>query len=586
MVMQRKLNKTEMNYYQGIVDRYLDSMLAKPNVYRFGFGYKIVGGETTDSICLVAFVYNKSGNIRQQDRIPSTLDGVATDVVELVEPPFMPENELPGTIPDRYHTPYSTIMGGMPIRNNNLDINHVGVLGTVVFDKRTDASMGLSAQHAIGTQPKGRGEKKAREGDPIYQPPSLPARDENKIGELSKFDVGYDAALFRIDSPRGCQAKMLGIDETPFDLSEITESRLGQEVECPARRTYTNGKVCWCVFHKAGNKTVRTVIVRFSSGYTSTWSGDSGAVWIDKKSRSPIALHCGTWTVSLKERPEWVAYSTCMQQLSDWGGFRISPPQPNSLASDLAGFETSFVRNGDDVIVFCDKPGTANPLVIAKYNCQLEFIEESDNQIFPMSGVASANFNDSIYAAWRSGNNEQIQVAALKPSGTELETPITLRIRTLRKPAMVQFKNKLYISYIDAATQRLSVVYSADPSSNTSWRRYEISNVKSRAAPAMSLFNNAVYLCWTDLNNRIRIGKNTGSSVSYYTSLDPKMTIQDPAMTVFDGKLCVAYTTLTGELRIVETSDLWNWSIRKSDPEIRHTPPSLFAATNQLICVR
>jgi hypothetical protein len=508
---------------------------------------------------------------------------VATDVIEIVLPPFSPPGELAGVIPDRNGKRYATIMGGMPIRNANVGEDHVGVLGAVVFDNKNGAAMGLSVQHAIGNQVP---DKRAAPGDPINHPLTYPPKKADQIGQLVKFDEDFDAALFQIDGPRKCEAKMLAIDDTAFEPSEASPARIGQEAECPGRRTHTNGTVCWCLSHRQRGKSIRTVVIKFSDGYTPTFSGDSGAVWVSTKSRSPIALHRGTWTIVLPNGRESVAYATCMKQLTGWGEFRITPPGEAAIANELSGYEASFVQKGGDVFVFCDKPGTADRLLVKKYDRDLNFVEDKENAIFPMSGVTAVRFNEHVYAAWRSGNAEQIQIAKLKPSSIELEPPITLKIRTLRKPVMVQFEDKIYLMYTDADTQRLSVVYSAEPSSNTSWRRYEISNVKSRVAPAATWFKDAVYLCWIDLNNRIRIGKSSGRNVSFYTSLDPKMTCYDPAMTVFEGKLCVAYTTLTGELRIVETSDLWRWSIRRSDSEKRLAAPSLFAAENRLVCFR
>ncbi len=582
-----KLDALEMGYYQTIVDRHLVSMLARDGVLRFGVGYKMVNSEVTDTISLVALVNKKQSDVSQSNRVPSSLDGVDTDVIGVL--PLTTQAALAGFVPDR-NKRYDPIMGGMPIRNPKIGVDHVGVLGAVVFDEKTGGPMGLSVQHAIGNQTKGR---QAEKGNPIYQPLTYPPVEEEKIGQLLRFDEDFDAALFEIQGNRKFEAKMFGQNENEaFELNEARMARIGQEVECPARRTYTRGKVSYYLSHivrvNRVEKRIRTVVIEFSKGYTPTQSGDSGAVWVDSKSRYPIALHRGIFDVHLPSgRKTTAAYGTCMEQLADWGKFRFSQPKPVTIAAELAGFEVGVVQNGTEWTVFCDKPGTADRLLIKKYDRNLSFVEQFENEIYPMNGVAAAAVGNNIYAAWRSGNNDQIQIGKLNAAGNELIDLVTLSIRTRRKPALIQHNGQLFIVYADSDTQSLCVANSSDPSNRNSWSRYEVSNVKTKQAPAVTIFNNKMYFCWIDLNNNIRIGTSYGrNQISYVTSLDPKKSCLDPAIAVFDGKLCLAYTTLTGELRVVESSNLSDWTIRKSDDEQKLVSPSIFVADNQLICVR
>ena len=106
------------------------------------------------------------------------------------------------------------------------------------------------------------------------------------------------------------------------------------------------------------DKRIRTVVIAFSKGYTSTQAGDSGAVWVDSKSRFPVALHRGIFEVHLQSgRKSTVAYGTCMKQLADWGKFRFSQPNPLTIASELAGFEVSVVQMDRGLLPFATGRG-------------------------------------------------------------------------------------------------------------------------------------------------------------------------------------------------------------------------------------
>ena len=199
-----KLDALEMGYYQQIVDRHLVSMLAKEGVIRFGIGYKMVNDEVTDAISLIALVDKKQADVSPANRVPASLDGIPTDVIGIK--PLTSQAALAGLVPDR-NKRYDPIMGGVPIRNPETGVDHVGVLGAVVFDEITGRPWGLSVQHAIGNQTSG---KQARKGNPIYQPLTLPIVENNKIGQLLKFDEHFDAALFEIiPGNRKFEAKMV-----------------------------------------------------------------------------------------------------------------------------------------------------------------------------------------------------------------------------------------------------------------------------------------------------------------------------------------------------------------------------------------
>lgn len=59
-------------------------LLARANVVGVAVGHKVVGGQETDETCIVVFVDRKQSldDLKQRDRVPPSIEGVRTDVVE------------------------------------------------------------------------------------------------------------------------------------------------------------------------------------------------------------------------------------------------------------------------------------------------------------------------------------------------------------------------------------------------------------------------------------------------------------------------------------------------------------------------
>lgn len=62
-------------------------LLARPGVTGVDINYKKVGGKTTGALAIVIYV-KKKYDAPDTERIPSAIDGVPTDVVELTFKPF------------------------------------------------------------------------------------------------------------------------------------------------------------------------------------------------------------------------------------------------------------------------------------------------------------------------------------------------------------------------------------------------------------------------------------------------------------------------------------------------------------------
>jgi hypothetical protein len=61
----------------------IEKILAKPNVICVGTGYKHVNGKATREICLIVGVTRKKKDLAKEDLIPSQVDNMRTDVIEI-----------------------------------------------------------------------------------------------------------------------------------------------------------------------------------------------------------------------------------------------------------------------------------------------------------------------------------------------------------------------------------------------------------------------------------------------------------------------------------------------------------------------
>jgi hypothetical protein len=62
-------------------------LLSKPNVVGVGVGFRQVGGQATNTVCVVVLVKQKvaDAQLDPQDRIPAQIEDVAVDVQEVGE---------------------------------------------------------------------------------------------------------------------------------------------------------------------------------------------------------------------------------------------------------------------------------------------------------------------------------------------------------------------------------------------------------------------------------------------------------------------------------------------------------------------
>jgi hypothetical protein len=141
----------ELFNVRGILGSTRDQLLDRANVVATGVGYKISGGEKTATLSIVCSVTEKvaASQLLSRDRVPATLDGIPTDVVQTG-----PIRALQSRTERHRPAP-----GGVSIGHRDIT---AGTLGCLV--KKNGQTFILSNNHVLANS------NEAKIGDPILQP--------------------------------------------------------------------------------------------------------------------------------------------------------------------------------------------------------------------------------------------------------------------------------------------------------------------------------------------------------------------------------------------------------------------------------
>jgi hypothetical protein len=193
------ITKAQQDRLAKVARRHVKPLMKKAGVADVGIGYRYRNGKPTGELAIVVRVPKKIplARLARKDRVPRTVSGVATDVVEGVPVP------LAGP-----HDRHDPIVGGISIGCPGGS----GTLGCIVFGRHTGRPFGLTNHHVLVPD--------------APQPPkpwlvAQPA-DEGAyrlIGEHVRDDVATDSALFSLDlgsaGPRGLDTGILHAVSAP-----------------------------------------------------------------------------------------------------------------------------------------------------------------------------------------------------------------------------------------------------------------------------------------------------------------------------------------------------------------------------------
>ncbi len=196
------------------------SILSKPNVVGVGYGYRDKGGRRTSELCVVALVRVKlpKSALAPDELVPTTFDGVSTDVVQVGEIRALQART------DRWRP----APGGVSIGHYQIT---AGTLGTVVRDAATSERLILSNNHVLANS------NDAQLGDAILQPGPIDGghADSDTLATLERFipiqftsepsDCGVakwvaDAANF-VARLLASRSKLVPIREDPAAINQV-----------------------------------------------------------------------------------------------------------------------------------------------------------------------------------------------------------------------------------------------------------------------------------------------------------------------------------------------------------------------------
>lgn len=132
---------------------YREVILGMPNVVGIGAGYKVVGDQRTEHLCIITLVREKipASELPPSGRVPPRINEVLTDVIEVGDLVALQDNKA------RWRpSPAGVSIGHYQIT--------AGTFGCTVRDRESGAMLVLSNNHVLANS------NNAREGDPILQP--------------------------------------------------------------------------------------------------------------------------------------------------------------------------------------------------------------------------------------------------------------------------------------------------------------------------------------------------------------------------------------------------------------------------------
>ena len=159
--------------------------------------------------------------------------------------------------------------------------------------------------------------------------------------------------------------------------------------------------------------------------------------------------------------------------------------------------------------------------------------------------------------------------------------------KTRYKPSMTVYKGRLIIGFTDSRSGHVMIAYSLN---GKDWDHFEVANASSVCGPAIETFKNRLVVCWSDRQKRVNLADVNPLSNSPYLSnwcyIRNKQTALTPALAVGNNRLYLAYTSLVGELRVLESSTGYSWSVTHAGDVAIFESPSLFVFGDRLLRFR
>lgn len=262
-------------------------------------GFKYVKGQRTEEIAIRVLVEHKKKNVPEKQRVPKTIKGIKTDVIERTIVPMVARKPLAEAVPGPDTGKYDPLEGGISIGPDRASGGYVfaGTLGCIVEDQASGEPWLLSNFHVMAV------DSAWKPGDLMDQPSRVDGGSaSDQVGVLTKaiLTTQVDGAL--------CTVSGRKTDCSIVDLGEVTGTAgvtLNQPVRKRGRTTLLtygfvdaiNGTVKIDYGDQIGVKTLTDQIgIRSDPDHNAKFSdhGDSGSVVLDAEGHIVGLLFAGS----------------------------------------------------------------------------------------------------------------------------------------------------------------------------------------------------------------------------------------------------------------------------------------------------
>lgn len=171
---------------------------------------------------------------------------------------------------------YRPLCGGIAVYNPRVD--ELGTLGVVWAG--VGAQWVLSCYHVLCARHGGT----PVDGDPVFQPIDDTPQSVARVNAM-RSDAGLDCAAARLTPGiQAVESEILGIGELAAPRPPVVGIRV---MKSGAETGVTEGLISAVV----GDRITIDVPPSFPGDYELTRGGDSGALWVTRDGRAPVALH-------------------------------------------------------------------------------------------------------------------------------------------------------------------------------------------------------------------------------------------------------------------------------------------------------
>ncbi|HEU4365579.1 MAG TPA: hypothetical protein VFT13_08970 [Candidatus Krumholzibacteria bacterium] len=257
-------------------DMALARFAQRPDVTGVDVGFKYCGGRRLARVVIRIHVREKflKAHLSKRERIPATINGVATDVIQATYVDAACFEPARATALDPFQP-------GVSIGRAD---GGTGTIGLIVIDNVTGDESILSCRHilAAGSSP--------RPGDPILQPgPADGGTAANQVAALTRVDTPTDSAIARLTKQRAHTPAQFGSGVT---VSGSRYPRLGDVLEKSSRTTGVQRGVVDGIGAFEGLKFSFHIVPAGAEGACQiSEPGDSGSVWYDPGTKKAVGLH-------------------------------------------------------------------------------------------------------------------------------------------------------------------------------------------------------------------------------------------------------------------------------------------------------